>query len=437
MSSEPVIKITGISKCYQGYGKPVHRLLQALYKTKKKFFREFWALRNVNLQVHKGETVGIIGRNGSGKSTLLQIIAGTLAPTGGEMEINGRVSAILELGAGFNPEFSGRENARLNASIVGLSREEIQTRMPEIIEFSELGTFIDQPVKTYSSGMYVRLAFSVSININPDILIIDEALAVGDIKFQRKCFRKLDELKSKGISIILVTHATDAVLAHCDRAMFLEGGQVRAFGEPKDVVNQYLEHLFLEEEDGPKALPAQSAPRANGGLNLDPHMDACKNRANYNPSEYRWGNGKAQIIDFRVLDENDAELVHQCKTNQKIRIRAVVHFFQHADNVIYGLTIKTVDGLAVFGSNSEKVLARLDGDRVGTTILEYEITMNLCGGDYFFSLGVVRRDASGVDVVLDRRYDLFHLKVAEGGASFGIADLPFNVSVGLDASTLD
>jgi len=437
MSSERAIKLTGISKCYQGYGKPVHRLLQALYKTKKKLFSEFWALRNVNLQVLKGETVGIIGRNGSGKSTLLQIIAGTLAPTGGEMEIDGRVSAILELGAGFNPEFSGRENARLNASIVGLTKEEIQTRMPEIIEFSELGAFIDQPVKTYSSGMYVRLAFSVSINISPDILIIDEALAVGDIKFQRKCFRKLDELKSKGVSIILVTHATDAVLAHCDRAMFLEDGQVRAFGEPKDVVNRYLEHLFLEEEDSPKTLPLKAAPRSGGGLNLDPAIDACKSRANYNPSEYRWGNGNARIIDFRVLDEQDTELVHQCKTNQKIRIQAAVHFFQPTDNIVYGLTVKTVDGLAVFGSNSEKALSRLDEERIGTLLLEYEITMNLSGGDYFFSLGVVRRDTSGSDVVLDRRYDLFHLNVAQGTDSFGIANLPFNISVGLDASTLD
>jgi len=430
MSCDLAVKLTGISKCYQGYGKPVYRLLQAFYKTRKKLYREFWAVQDVDLEVCKGETVGIIGRNGSGKSTLLQMIAGTLAPTCGDMHINGRVSAILELGAGFNPEFSGRENARLNASIVGLSKEEIRDRMPEIIEFSGLEDFIDQPVKTYSSGMYVRLAFSVSININPDILVIDEALAVGDIKFQRKCFRKIEELKSRGISIILVTHATDAILAHCDRAMFIDKGRVLDFGEPKGVVNHYLEHLFLGETPELRHVSESNTDTRSGSLNVDPAIDACKSRALYNPSEYRWGNGSAKIVDFRVLDENNEEILHSCSPSQLIKVQVAVHFYKNISNIIYGLTIKTVDGVAVFGSNSEKALAHLDSRSEGIVVLEFAVTMNLTGGDYFFSVGVVSRDPHSDDIVLDRRYDLFHIKLDDNAHSFGIADLPFTVSMG-------
>ena len=245
-SGPPVIEVKGISKCYETYRKPIHRLWQSLSSEEsgKKYYNEFWALRDVDLTVHKGETVGIVGKNGSGKSTLLQVIAGILKPTEGSCHTVGRISALLELGAGFNPEFTGMENARLNASIMGLSRDEFHQKLPDIVEFCGLGDFLQRPVKTYSSGMYVRLAFAVAINMNPDILIVDEALAVGDVRFQRKCFRRLDELKESGVSILFVTHSTDTVLNYCDRAILLNDGQLKMTGSPKDVVQGYLEMMF-------------------------------------------------------------------------------------------------------------------------------------------------------------------------------------------------
>ena len=430
MSSEAIVSLSGVSKCYQAYGKPVHRLLQAFYKRKKKLYKEFWAVRNISLDIQRGHTVGIIGRNGSGKSTLLQIIAGTLSPTAGDVAINGRVSAILELGAGFNPEFTGRENARLNASIVGLTNDEIKKRMPEIIEFSGLEEFIDRPVKTYSSGMYVRLAFSVSININPDILIIDEALAVGDIKFQRKCFRKLEEMRADGVSIILVTHATDAILAHCDRAVLLEHGEIKEQGEPKDVVNRYLEMLFVEDAGERVATVVNNGlGPLKGELNINPEIDASVRRINYNTAEYRWGNGLARVIDFRILDRDGQEVVHQCDSGSEVTIQAVVHFFKPTTNVIYGLTIKTVNGVSVFGSNSEKVLRKLIKNCDGTVLLEFRLALNLTGGEYFFSIGVVERDENRTDTVLDRRYDLFHLRIEDREGNLGIANLPFSIDI--------
>ena len=212
MSSELLVTVENLTKAYQSYRKPIHRLWQSLSGDKLNLNEEFIALQDVSLELRRGETVGIVGKNGSGKSTLLQIVAGTLQETSGEVHTKGRISALLELGAGFNPDFTGMENARLNASILGLSREEFRAKLPDIVEFSGLGEFMHRPVKTYSSGMYVRLAFAVAINMQPDILIIDEALAVGDIRFQRKCFRRLEELKNQGVAILFVTHSTESII---------------------------------------------------------------------------------------------------------------------------------------------------------------------------------------------------------------------------------
>jgi len=248
-----VIDVEQVTKCYHTYRKPIHRLWQSFAKDKQ-YYDEFWALKGVDLTVHKGETVGIVGKNGSGKSTLLQIIAGILQPTGGHFKTHGRISALLELGAGFNPEFTGMENARLNASIMGLSREEFHQKLPDIVEFCGLGDFLHRPVKTYSSGMFVRLAFAVAINMNPDILIIDEALAVGDVRFQRKCFRRLDQLKEQGVSILFVTHSTNSVLQYCDRAIMLDEGELKLTGSPKQVVQAYLEMMFDSDAEVSKPV---------------------------------------------------------------------------------------------------------------------------------------------------------------------------------------
>ncbi len=256
-SSDVAIRVQGLSKCYEIYDTPQDRLKQFVLpyiqrligQTPKQYFREFWALKDVSFEIRKGETVGIIGRNGSGKSTLLQMICGTLSPTSGNIQTHGRIAALLELGSGFDPEFTGRENVYINAAVLGLSNEEIDSRFDEIAAFADIGEFIDQPVKTYSSGMMVRLAFSVSINVDPEILIVDEALSVGDELFQRKCFSRIEDIKKAGCTILFVTHATQTVLELCGRGLLLKQGHSIFFGNSHRAVNLYYKTTANLNED--------------------------------------------------------------------------------------------------------------------------------------------------------------------------------------------
>jgi lipopolysaccharide transport system ATP-binding protein len=426
------IRASGVAKCFQSYARPVHRLVQALYKQRKKLYEEFWALKGVDIVIERGETLGIIGKNGSGKSTFLQIIAGTLTPTAGTIDINGRISAILELGAGFNPEFTGVENARLNAAILGMNRHEIEDRLPGIIEFSELGEFVNRPVKTYSSGMYVRLAFSIAINLEPDILIIDEALAVGDVKFQRKCFRKLEQLRNQGVTILFVTHATDSVVAMCDRALLLEGGEVKSIGEPKHVVNQYLESMFFDGSAtvAPQAKGDVADGLRSGSLVLDKDIDTCRRRATYNSSEYRWGSLGARIVDYLLLGSGGEEISTGCDRSETLTLRVAVYFEQPVSSLIYGFTLKTIDGAVVFGSNSElKGFEPCDRSEGEFAIIEFRFSAHLIPGEYFVSIGIVSRDEAAAESVLDRRYDLLHLKIREEKRdAFGVAAVDLEVS---------
>ncbi|GAD13506.1 ABC transporter [Geobacillus sp. Sah69] len=243
MSSDIAIKVENLSKIYQIYDKPIDRLKQSLFRGRRKYYREFVALNNISFQIRKGETVGIIGKNGSGKSTLLQILAGTLTPTSGSVEVNGRVAALLELGSGFNPEFTGRENVYMNGAILGISKEEMDRRFNEIAEFADIGDFIDQPVKTYSSGMYVRLAFAVAINVDADILIVDEALAVGDMQFQLKCIEKMKQYIKNGKTILFVSHDTYQIRNFCDKVIWLMEGEVEKIGDVIEVTTLYENYM--------------------------------------------------------------------------------------------------------------------------------------------------------------------------------------------------
>src|SRR5437870_8937875 len=255
-SEEIAVRVSDLSKCYHIYDRPPDRLKQSVLpklqrlirKPPRQYYRAFWALKDVSFEVKKGESVGIIGRNGSGKSTLLQLICGTLSPTSGSVETNGRVAALLELGAGFNPEFTGRENVYMNGAVLGLSQEEIDARFDDIAAFADIGDFIDQPVTTYSSGMYVRLAFAVSINVQPEILLVDESLSVGDIYFQQRCMRKIRQMKQEGKTIVFVSHDMAAVKNLCDSALWLEHGEIRELGPPDDVVGQYLAAMTLRRD---------------------------------------------------------------------------------------------------------------------------------------------------------------------------------------------
>lgn len=247
-SNAVAIHAVGLSKCYQIYAKPHHRLLQSIFRHRRTYYRDFWALRDVSLEIRRGEVLGIIGRNGAGKSTLLQIICGTVTPSAGSVTVNGRVAALLELGAGFNPDFTGRENVHLNASIMGLSPDETATVFDDIVAFSELADFIDEPVKTYSSGMFVRLAFAVAIHTNPDVLIVDEALSVGDVAFRNKCIKRVQDLRAKGTTILFVSHDLSTLQLICDRAIWLEKGAVRESGDPISVSQNY--HAAMTGEGG-------------------------------------------------------------------------------------------------------------------------------------------------------------------------------------------
>ena len=432
MSSEqavkPVIVAEQITKCYEIYQKPIHRLWQS-FSNSKKFHQEFWALKGIDLVVNKGETVGIVGKNGFGKSTFLQIITGILQPTSGACHTDGRISALLELGAGFNPYFTGMENARLNASIMGLTREEFHQKLPDIVDFCGLGDFLNRPVKTYSSGMFVRLAFAVAINMNPDILIIDEALAVGDVRFQRKCFRRLDQLKEQGVSILFVTHSTDSVLKYCDRAIMLDEGELKMTGSPKEVVQAYLELMF-DSDIQVKQLPEIEADSYT--VEFDPTIDNCIKQPTYNPNEHRWGDQRAKICNYGVW-QNGAPATGLFQTGDDVTIRMSVLFEQDVDDLIYGVTVKTSDGNAVYGTNSriagDSSLRQFAGDLV---TIEFTLKLNLLAGDYFISLGIAQDHPVKDNIAIDRRYDMIHVHVAATPHSFGVAALDGKINL-LDA----
>ena len=341
------------------YEKPVHRLFQTLCAGRKQFYKEFWALKDISFDVHKGECVGIIGRNGAGKSTLLQIVTGTLQPTSGVVETRGRVAALLELGSGFNPEFTGRENVYMNASILGLSKEEIDARYQDMLDFAEIGEFIDQPVKTYSSGMMVRLAFAVVAHVDADILIVDEALAVGDAFFQQKCMRFIRKFKEEH-TILFVSHDTGAVVNLCDRGILLDGGQVKMIGSPKEVSEQYLRDLYSENQnvDGDHQEPdsQKEEPRE------DEYYDM--RRSLINGSKYRndmevfkfskdsfFGEGGAEIEKVFFADRENRPL-SWIVGGEIVRLTIIARIHKDMSSPIIGFTVKDHLGQWVLGDNT-------------------------------------------------------------------------------------
>ena len=294
--SEIAIAVDHVSKMYKLYDKPMDRLKESLGLSRQKKYKEHFALDDVSFQVHQGETVGIIGTNGSGKSTILKIITGVLNPTAGEVRVNGRISALLELGAGFNGEYSGIENVYLNGTMIGFSREEIDAKMDDILSFADIGEFVHQPVKTYSSGMFVRLAFAVAINIEPEILIVDEALSVGDVFFQAKCYRKFEEFKEMGKTILFVSHDLSSIGKYCDRVVLLNQGHKLAEGGAKDMVNLYRKVLVNQLDDDEAENPGENMESA-------PEEDSLqKEKLNLNPEVLEYGSKLAEIVDFGIYD---------------------------------------------------------------------------------------------------------------------------------------
>jgi lipopolysaccharide transport system ATP-binding protein len=353
------VVVQNISKCYCVYDKPSDRLKQMLCRGRRRYYREFWALKDISFALQPGQTLGIIGRNGSGKSTLLQIICGTLSQSGGQIETRGRVAALLELGSGFNPEFTGRENVFMNASLLGLSQEEIAERFEDIANFADIGEYIDQPIKTYSSGMYVRLAFAVIAHVDADILIIDEALAVGDAFFTQKCMRFLREFQKKG-TLLFVSHDTRSVIGLCSRAVWIEKGTIIEDGNPKDVCERYLE-AFYEAKQGKSSTTKFRRPA------LAPKIETMKDQRIevVNNSKFRndlhifkfnldgasFGKGGAQITDVMLLDRKGNALAWIVGGETVVlRVNAVAH--KDLYSPIIGFLVNDHLGQAIFGDNT-------------------------------------------------------------------------------------
>lgn len=440
------IRVADISKCHTVFERPSDRLKQMVSSAAsritgregQRYFTPFWALRDVSLDVSQGECVGILGRNGAGKSTLLQIITGTLTPTSGSVEINGRVAALLELGSGFNPDFTGLENVYLNASLLGMTRREIDERLDDILAFADIGEFVHRPVKTYSSGMVVRLAFAVQAQIDPDILIVDEALAVGDARFQAKCFARLKTLRDRGTSILLVTHSTEQVVIHCDRAILLEGGRKHADGEPRAVANQYLDLLYgrqpLERGEVSTRKAGDIAALPDLLETLDPDFatrqeELFDSRPLYNHYEHRWGDHGAELLDFAVFADEEP-FPHSIRPGAMLTCYLRYRFLDDIPRPIFGVTLKTKEGVTVYGTNTEMTPpARPFAATTKDGVIGCRLMLNCAPGDYFLSFGIASRDAAGEALPHDRRYDAVHLQVGAGDPFLGITDLRAGIEV--------
>jgi len=456
MCSDVAISVAGVSKCFEMYDKPRDRLRQFFAPADRKYYKEFWALNDVSFEVARGETIGILGRNGSGKSTLLQIIAGTLAPTAGEVQVNGLLAALLELGSGFNPEFTGRENVYLNGAVLGFTREQMEQRFAGIEAFADIGEHMDQPVRTYSSGMYVRLAFAVQACVEPQVLIVDEALSVGDEKFQRKCFDYIEGLRARGCAILIVTHATATVEKFCQRAVLLHKGRMHGVGDAKTIIDQYHALLYSDEKaylrfvnsqvpvgstdaadnmllnpegthvwqtEPPAVLEDASAPEqvASGQ-----HPSA--NAAIVERGAEEGGQLRARIAAWEALDDQ-GEQCEVFNTGQQVRIRAYVEVFDAVREMQFGLLIRTVEGVSAFGTSTMYHAANLEGLQPGNRCLvEFEVTLNLCEGAYFVTLALAESISHADMAYLDRRTDVIILKVTSPRpSSTGIAALPLAV----------
>lgn len=450
MDNGIAVTINDVSKKFRIYSKPSDKLKESLLWTilrkKWEFHRDFWALKDINIEIPKGLTIGIMGQNGSGKSTLLQIIAGILQPTTGSINVNGRVSALLELGTGFNPEFSGRENVFMQGTIMGISRKEMEERFSEIAAFADIDEFINQPVKIYSSGMYVRLAFATAINVNPDILIIDEALAVGDIRFQAKCFRKFKEFQENKKTIIFVTQSPDLIVKHCDKAIILHEGVKLSEGSPKDISNEYIELLLGGGKYSKKDKNEQAEIKKLKGINLiDIDNELILNKENeeltnfinnqcindkyslrnsYNLNEYRWGNGSALILDYLIVSGNRIYPV-ECDSNEMLSIYMKVFFKNQVAKPVFGFYIKTIDGVTIYGINSrdyDKRFNYIKHDLGNCSVVCFKLKPKLATGYCMISLGV-SEDTNNELIQLDRRYDSIIINIVNSNLFIGMVDL--------------
>ena len=422
--SEIAISLTNVSKCYKRYNRPLDRLKEIVLPGRSRA-QEFWALRDINLEVAQGDTLGIVGQNGSGKSTLLQIIAGTLTPTTGEVWVNGRVSALLELGSGFNPEFTGRQNVFFNGQILGLSREEIAAKFDSIAAFADIGDFLDQPVKTYSSGMVVRLAFAVVANIDPTILIVDEALAVGDARFQARCMKRIRQLKEQGVTILFVSHDSASVKMLCTRAALMDYGSIIEVGQPKEVINHYT---ALLSSDTPRNYQEILSRRERLEFNHC-QPETSSNRTLPRLHEYRHGN-RIAVIDEVNITNNDNRKVETIETGSQFNIQVKLAANAKLSDLVIGISIRNLMGLVIYGTNTQLLNCTLPQlDREQKLTVKFKLPCNLHKGIYTVTVGVHSQEGLSYDWI----DDLVLFEVINGSHCEGIVDLQADVQIKADA----
>lgn len=407
------ISVDNVSKVYKLFTKPADRVIDALHLAPWKKVPEHHALNDVSFEVKQGEMVGIIGTNGSGKSTILKIITGVLHPTKGDVKVNGRISALLELGAGFNREYTGIENIYLNGTMIGFSKEEIDAKLKDILEFADIGDFVYQPVKTYSSGMFVRLAFAVAINIEPEILIVDEALAVGDVFFQAKCYRKFDEFKKKGKTILFVSHDLSSIVKYCDRVVLLNKGTKLGEGKAKEMIDVYKQVLVGQYDENDTKEATETTANIDGGANEE---------------LLEYGSRKAEITECFITD-NKGKRTNALIKGEPFTIHMKASFAERVQAPIFAFTIKNARGTEITGTNTMFEKAFMEAvDKGVTKEVTFSQRMDLQGGDYLLSLGLTGYEGSDF-TVYHRLYDAVSISVISDKDTVGFYDMNSKVEV--------
>lgn len=421
MNKDIAIKVENLSKVYKLYNAPIDRMKEALHPRKKNYHKEFYALNDLSFEIKKGETVGIIGKNGSGKSTLLKIITGVLNPTSGKVTVNGRISALLELGAGFNPEYTGMENIYFQGNLMGFEREEMEAKVQEILDFADIGDFIHQPVKNYSSGMFARLAFAVAINVEPEILIVDEALSVGDMAFQAKCFNKFKEFRDKGITILFVTHSTDLIIKYCQSAILINEGVKIKDGDCKDTVETFRKLMVNIARKNVEQQENKQAKKEDKPLVKQRNL---KEQLTINPTPIVYGSMEAEIIDFGIINDKGI-ITNQLYHDEDYVIQMTVKFDADIIDPIFAYTLKSVDGLELTGTNSLNLNQVFGKIKAGEKVtVRFNQNMILNSGQYLLSLGCTKYQDGNL-TVFHRLYDVVAVEVISTTSATGIA---FSVS---------
>lgn len=421
--TDQVIKCENISKVYKLYDNPGNRVREALGLSKKKLYKEHFALSDICMDIHKGECVGIIGTNGAGKSTLLKIITGVLNPSSGTVEVNGKISALLELGAGFNMEYTGIENIFINGRMTGFTKNEVEKKLQSILDFADIGDFVYQPVKTYSSGMFVRLAFAVAINIEPDILIVDEALAVGDVFFQAKCFKKFEEFKNQGKTILFVSHALGTIQKYCDRVVLLNKGRKMAEGSPKKIIDLYNKQLADDVKENKEA-----ASRVGSQDRKKEFDEKWNEKMVTNPKALEYGDKSAEIIDFCIKDEK-GNITNNIIKDTYFEIMMKVRFNETIKDPIFAFTIKDLKGTELTGTNNKLQEMNIDEvERGSIKCITFRQKMILQSYEYLLCLGCTGFQGGELNVY-HRLYDACNISVLANRDTVGIFDIASEIEI--------